>query len=399
MKSKIVIPKSNSHIFSKKSKYSIKSLPFFLSSFLIVSLIIIAFSPTTFTRKDPNENYLPFMRPNSGWNEIKIQNTSEHVICIDSLFFVYKQGRDLLLKNIQISPHSTNASQFRLCEFIVKKNKDIHIELYGNSPSKKIIISFNQNPHKYVLKKSDRIYKGIIKKLNFIGKTKNFAQRFKEKSFLGTDDNGRDIWTRIIYGTRIVMKIIFFSLLISVPLGVIFGLIQGYYDNKFSKIIGVIAGLANSMSVYLLAMIIVSLKGQNLFYIVLAFSLVQWVEIQKLIYERVNVLRRNDFILSAKVFGKSNLNIIYSEILILIVPQILVGIIFLAKRIILIESSLSFLGYSVVEPFPSWGNIISASSSYIYTERGFWIVLPSALTILLTALSLNTIEKFLRKMI
>jgi len=194
-------------------------------------------------------------------------------------------------------------------------------------------------------------------------------------------------------------------------LGVISGLIRGYFTNhangkffltKLSKLLEAIAWLANSAPIYLLAMLIVSILGHKLMNIVIAFSLVQWVEIDKLIYEKVSYLKKQDFIVSAKMFGKTDMNIIFTELLSLCFPQIIFGAIFLMSRIVLIESSLSFLGYSVSVPYSSWGSILADIQAYnqIYSiTEVWWIVLLPTAAIILTIFSLNTIRNYLNETI
>ena len=348
------------------------------------------------------------MPPNLGINKIQIENPSSQKLIIDSLLFVFKTKKIKILEHITINPKENFIGEFKITDLLltdVGSSSKTKIFLYGKIKLEKIAIFINKihlfndyaQPRPFYLKKLDDHFSGTIKNSVLIGEGEKINNRLKNRSILGTDKFGRDIWTRLVYGTGIIIQIIFFSLAISVPLGILFGLIRGYFDNILTHIIGGVANFANSIPIYLLVMMIVVVFSQKIIFIVIAFALVQWIEIEELIYERVKILKKKNFILSAKIFGKKNFNIIFSEIFILCLPEIIISIFFLVKRIILIEASLSYFGYSVDLPNPSWGSIISNTRSIIYTSRALWILIPPTLAIILTAFSLNSIENYLRR--
>ena len=145
-------------------------------------------------------------------------------------------------------------------------------------------------------------------------------------------------------------------------------------------------------------MLIVSIFQQKLEYIIISFSLVQWVEIETIIFEKISFLKKKDFILAAKMFGKNDFNIILSDLLTLCYPQILISSIYILKRIVLIESGLSFLGYSVIIPHSSWGSILAdAEKNNIYSGKAWWMIILPSVSILLTSFSLQTIGNYFNR--
>lgn len=397
-----------------------QKLKLILPLIFLTLIILIGLFPSLFTNEDPDEEGMRLIRPNNGYNTISIENTTSEILKIDSLIFVFEDYNganypsDPLIRKITVFPKNISSFQFILnrSNFKMKNSKYVIFKLFLQNElpkdSNEILIKFNSDTTGLLLKRrhSGNEYTKKKRLLNIMS-----AKIFKQKSFFGTDYQGRDVWARFVFGTGVILKIIFFSIIISLPVGVISGLFRGYFLDhangrsllaKFSNFLEAVVWLANSAPIYLLAMLIVSICGHKLINIVIAFSLVQWVEIDKLIYEKICYLKKQDFILSAKMFGKSDLNIIFTELLSLCFPQIIIGTIFLMSRIVLIESSLSFLGYSVSVPYSSWGKILADIQDYnqIYSIwTVWWIVLLPTAAIILTIFSLNTIRNYLNEKI
>ena len=376
-------------------KYSIVIPVLFL-----FTLLLFAFFPHFFTATGPNDNHLRNSRPNNGKNLYKLKNDNPVDIKVDSLLIVFKENRILIAKDLVLKKNSELEGEFYMKDLKISPNiGKIQIRLFTNS-NKRVKVYFNGNDKYFYLRKYKNYLKSDINYNIFLNKgSSRFLNRFNEKSFLGTDKYGRDTWSRLVYGTVIIVQIVILSLLISIPIGIIFGLIHGYYNNWLSKIIGVLVNLANSIPIYLLTMLIVAYYSQKLMIVVVAFSLVQWVEIEKIMYQKIVLLKENDFILSAKSFGKSNFNIMFSELLVLCIPEIIIAAIFLAKKIILIEASLSFLGYSVEIPNASWGSIVAEARENMMSGSQKWLIIPSTVMIIFTAYSLNSVGNFLRERI
>ncbi|MCD4820285.1 MAG: ABC transporter permease [Candidatus Cloacimonetes bacterium] len=367
---------------------------YLINFFYILLFLLIANFPSLFSKLKPDELNIINQKPNQGLNYLRIINNHEQNVHIDSLILDFSYETFLIKIDKKIAPLYEITQQFILKDIVFSKiNKEMEIKLFSRDKVNYLRIFFNKDDVGYKLKGNENYYWRTISKHIFF--RNNSKEMICVKSFLGTDRMGRDIWARMVYGSKVIFLVIFLSLLISIPLGIIFGLIVGYYDNSISKIIEFLSNIANSLPIYLLAMLVVIIFKQEILYIVIAFSLVQWVEIEKMISDKTKVLKKKDFITSIKLFGKKDFQVIFSDIFIICIPETLIVITYLAKRIILIEAGLSYLGYSVNIPFPSWGDIIKSNSSSIYSN--YWITIPPILAIIFTTLSLNTIENLLKK--
>ncbi len=379
----------------------ITTILFIFAIMFLSFLTLLALFPSFFTSYNPNEFHFPLIKPNFGINHFSLENPLSRAVIIDS-FRITTKGKILLTisEKITLAPKEQFKGTFQLISIPLQDiDRFVCFEMQTKAPINELDIFFNHNDKPFTLFREEGKLKRELRKGVFIGKIKRDQKenRFLEKSIMGSDKMGRDIWTRLVYGTQVILQIVLFSLIISVPLGIILGLIHGYYNNFFSQVIGVFSNLSNAIPVYLLAMIIVSVSEREIFNVMIAFALVQWIEIERNIYRKVMILKKSDLIVSAKLFGKGNLQIIFNDILLLCLPQILIGIFFLAKRIILIEAGLSYIGYSVQVPTSSWGEIIAGSRKFIYTARASWLIIWPTLFIIFTAFSFDAIEKFIRK--
>ena len=387
----------------------LKKIILFISFFVVCTIVLMSLFPSLFTDKELTEKSIMKLPPNKGYNVLKITNTSGKDLKIDSLFIHYNKNEKLKIAGSNfIKCEQAKEIRFQIIRIPQKLDKKLKITMFASGGKKSVNLRFNQmmartfgnnsstKINTIKLSRRENIYTGSMRAMDFKGIDEPLSNRINVRSILGTDFAGREIWSRIVYGADVIVKIILLTLLISIPLGTIVGLLRGYYNNFLTGFLTVLSNLANSISVYILTMMIIAvLHKHELIYVVIAFSLVQWVEMEKIIYEKVSVIKQKDFISSSKMFGKTNFEIIFKDILILCIPDIIIGSVALAKRIILIEASLSFLGYSVTEPYSSWGNIISGAKNSIYSNNSLWQVIPPIIAILLTAFSFDFLEKYL----
>ena len=231
----------------------------------------------------------------------------------------------------------------------------------------------------------------------------DLTQLFLENSFqppnhnfwLGTDEQGRDIYSAMIYGLRISLYVGLASTILSVIIGYTLGLISGYYGGWVDTIIMRIADIQLSFPAILIALIIMALWGQGVGKIVIAITIVNWVYYARTARGVVLSEKEKDYAQSAKALGMGNLGIIFGEILPnTTAPIIVIATVRIANAIIL-EATLSFLGLGVPITQPSLGSLIANGYQVLFS--GYWwaSVYPGILLMVLI-ISINLIGDRMR---
>lgn len=230
-------------------------------------------------------------------------------------------------------------------------------------------------------------------KINLINKYQkpNFSHWF------GTDNLGRDYFTRALYGGRVSLIVGVCSMLVSVFLGTIIGTISGYFGGKIDNLI--MRGIDIFMSVpsFLLIIIINTFISPSLVTMVFIISLFAWMGVARIVRAETLSLKERDFVVAAKNFGASNFFIIYRHIIPNITSSIIVAASISIGKAILTESSLSFLGFGVQLPKSSWGSMLQNAQSQVL-DLPFLSLIPGLL-ILVTVLSFNILGDLLSKVL
>ncbi len=211
---------------------------------------------------------------------------------------------------------------------------------------------------------------------------------------LGTDHVGRDILSRLIYGSRISTVIGLTAVTISASIGVLLGLISGFYGGPAERLILWMADVQIAFPFYLLVISIIAAVGTGFGTIIVVFGVAGWVIYARLVRGVVLSLRCREFIEAANALGASNLRVVVRHVL----PNVVTPVIILATlrvaSVIVWESGLSFLGLSVPPPTPTWGRMLSDGRAYL--ANAWWTATFPGLSIMVTVLGVNMLGDGLR---
>ena len=210
----------------------------------------------------------------------------------------------------------------------------------------------------------------------------------------GTDQYGRDILTRCIYGCRISLSVGIISQLIASIIGYFMGVCAGYFGNKIDDIISFIIQVFSSFPFLLFAMALMYALGAGVVNLYLSLGLLSWASTARLIRSQVMQIKNQEYIQACKIDGGSNLRIILKHLFPNCVPMLIVSITLGIPSAILSEASLSYLGLGIPVPTASWGTMISESQQFIRSNT-YYSLFPG-LCIIITVMAFNIFGDGLR---
>ncbi len=212
--------------------------------------------------------------------------------------------------------------------------------------------------------------------------------------WLGTDDSGRDVLSRLIWGTRVSMSIGFISVGIAMLVGVVIGAAAGYYRGWVDSVAQRIIEIMLCFPALILILSVRVFLPPHIFFVMLVLGLTRWPDIARLVRGEFLKLRDSDFATAARASGYGDGRIIFKHLLPNAMAPVLVSATFGVAGAILIESALSFLGFGVAPPTASWGELLSQAKRNI--DHAWWLVVYPGAMIFITVTAFNLVGEGLR---
>lgn len=214
---------------------------------------------------------------------------------------------------------------------------------------------------------------------------------------LGTDDYGRDVFSRLIYGGRVSMAVAVSATVLQLFFGIVLGSLAGYFGRWVDSLIMRIADVFMCFPFYIIAVCLAAILGPGLRNTIVILGLLGWPSLCRMVRAEILSIKENDYIMAAKSLGLGSGEIMFRHILPNVMSPVIVSATLSIAGAIMSEASLSYLNLGVKIPQPSWGNMLSAAQSMNTLMNEWWRWVPPGLCIILVILSINYIGEGLQK--
>ena len=329
----------------------------FISAVVILLLCFTVFAPLTVST-DPNfQKDLRVTKLLPPFSSVQKLFLKQDVKILENSLDKFLSARDLVIKK-SYSDDFTYTENVKIELNIItytQKDKVIKTE-------KEKLLTINNNP--------------VIESMLFI---------------LGTDEYGRDILSRLIYGTRLSLFIGLGAVIVSFLIGIILGFVAGYSGGFLDSILNRFTEMFLAFPILFLIIFIIAMFDSSILSIIFVLGISGWMSLFKIVRAEVIKLKTKDYFITAKLIGLSNYKLLTKEVLPNIISPVIVNLVFLYGNIILAEAALSFLGLGSGSNYPSWGGMIQAGQSYL--TIAWWMIVFPGIMLFVTLLTANELGR------
>jgi peptide/nickel transport system permease protein len=212
--------------------------------------------------------------------------------------------------------------------------------------------------------------------------------------WLGTDDFGRDIWSRILYGSRITLYIVLLVILTAPVAGLIIGTVAGYFGGWTDRVLMRITDIFLAFPKLILALALVAVLGPGMVNAVLAIALTSWPPYARVARAETLTVRSSDYIAAVRLQGAGPVRIIFGHIMPMCLPSVIIRVTLDMAGVILTAAGLGFLGLGVQPPLPEWGLMVSSGRKFLFEQ--WWVSTMPGLAIFIVSLGFNLLGDGLR---